>query len=73
MTFVCFYEIHFYPKFGIHEIVQFYEIFSIHLYLYLYTRRSGCYAPILLAPPEGWGPFGPVGALRALLGAFSPQ
>ena len=37
------------------------------------TRRSGCYAPILLAPAEGWGPFGPLGALRALLGAFGPQ
>ena len=33
----------------------------------LQTRRSVCYAPILLAPAEGWGPF------RALLGAFSPQ
>ena len=31
---------------------------------YTYTRRSGRYAPILLAPAEGWG------ALRALLGAF---
>ena len=37
------------------------------------TRRSGRYAPILLAPAEGWGPFGPLGALRALLGAFGPQ
>ena len=25
------------------------------------TRRSGHYAPILLAPAEGWGPFGPWG------------
>ena len=23
------------------------------------TRRSQCYAPILLASAEGWGPFGP--------------
>ena len=37
------------------------------------TRRSGCYVPILLVPAEGWGPFGPLGALRALLGAFGPQ
>ena len=37
------------------------------------TRRSGRYAPIILAPAEGWGPFGPLGALRALLGAFGPQ
>ena len=28
---------------------------------------------ILLAPAEGWGSFGPLGALRALLGAFSPK
>ena len=26
---------------------------------YLITRRSGRYAPILLAPAEGWGPFRP--------------
>ncbi len=28
---------------------------------YCKTRRSGHYAPILLAPVEGWGPFGPLG------------
>ena len=31
------------------------------------TRRSGRYAPILLAPAESWG------ALRALLGDFGPS
>ena len=25
---------------------------------YIETRRSGRYAPIILAPAEGWGPFG---------------
>ena len=40
---------------------------------YIIARRSGRYVPILLAPAEGWGPFGPLGALRALLGAFGPQ
>jgi len=39
----------------------------------LTTRRFEHYAPILLAPVEGWGPFGPLGALRSLLGAFGPQ
>ena len=34
--------------------------------MFYYTRRSGHYAPILLAPEEGWG------ALQALLGAFDP-
>ena len=43
------------------------------MYKYNYTRRSGHYAPILLAPAEGWRPFGPLGALQALLGAFGPQ
>ena len=37
------------------------------------TRSSGRYVPILLAPAEGWGPFGPPRALWALLGAFGPQ
>ena len=37
------------------------------------TRRSRHYVPILLAPAEGWGPFGPLGALWALLGAFGLQ
>ena len=37
------------------------------------TRRSGRYAPILLAPAEGWGPFGPLRALRALLGPSAPS
>ena len=27
--------------------------------LYISTKRSGCYAPILLAPAEGWGPCRP--------------
>ena len=40
---------------------------------YKLTRRSGCCTPILLAPTEGLGPFGPLGALRALLRAFGPQ
>ena len=31
------------------------------------ARRSGRYAPILLAPAEGWG------ALWALIGAFGPS
>merc|ERR1712089_30467 len=29
-------------------------------------------APFLLAPAEGWGPFGPPTALRAAQGAFGP-
>ena len=40
---------------------------------YRNTRRSWHYAPILLAPVEGCWPFGPLGALRALLGAYGPQ
>ena len=36
-------------------------------YKHVRTRRSGRYAPILLALTEGWGPLGPLGALRALL------
>ena len=47
------------------------QIGSLHVFKV--TRRSGRYAPILLAPAEGWGPFGPLGALRALMGAFGPQ
>ena len=38
-----------------------------------FTRRSGHYAPILLAPAEGWGPFGPLGAMWAGLADFGPQ
>ena len=45
-------------------------VLNVHTYVNIYTRRSGYYAPILLAPAEGWGP---LGALRALLGAFGPQ
>ena len=37
------------------------------------TRRSGRYAPILLAPAEGWGALWAPRALRALLGAFGPS
>ena len=40
---------------------------------YMYTRRSGRYSPILLAPAEGWGALGTLEALQALLGAFGPQ
>ena len=43
------------------------------LSIYKRIRRSGRYAPIPLAPAEGWGPFWPLGALQALLGAFGPQ
>ena len=39
------------------------DVFIILIY---YTRRSGRYSPIFLAPSEGWG------ALWALLGAFGP-
>ena len=45
----------------------------IYIYIYVYTRSFGRYAPILLAPAEGWGPFGPPRALQALLGAEGPQ
>ena len=41
--------------------------------LVLQTRRSGRYAPILLAPAEGWGALRAPRALRALLGAFGPS
>ena len=34
-------------------------------FLYLVTRRSERYAPILLAPAEGWGPFRPCWGLSA--------
>ena len=37
------------------------------------TRSSGQSVPLLLAPAEGWGPFRPLGALRALLGALAPS
>ena len=37
------------------------------------TRRSGHYAPILLVPVEGWGPFGPLGALRPPVGLQYPN
>ena len=46
------------------------KLFQVQIYK---TRRSGRYAPILLDPAEGWGPFGSIGALRALLGSFGPQ
>ena len=46
------------------------EINYVIFLLVIYTRRSRRYAPILLAPVEGWGPFGP---LKALLGAFALQ
>ena len=49
------------------------QLSKVNIFLYYYiTRISGHYAPILLVPAEGWGPFGPLGVLRALLGAFSP-
>ena len=37
------------------------------------TRRSGLYAPILLISCGGLRALWPLGALRALLGAFGPQ
>ena len=37
------------------------------------TRRSGRYAPILLAPAEGWGALQAPRARQALLGAFGPS
>ena len=36
------------------------------------TRRSGRYAPILLAPAEDWEALRAPRALRALLGALGP-
>ena len=48
------------------NIYLFFIIFKQVLFQYNTTRRSGRYAPILLAPAEGWGPIG------ALLGAFGP-
>ena len=42
-----------------------------YLYNIYQTRRSGRYAPILLAPSEGWGALQAPRALRSLLGAFS--
>ena len=39
----------------------------------LYTRRSGYYGPILLAPAEGLGALRAPKALRALSGAFGPS
>ena len=38
-----------------------------------YTRRYGRYAPILLAPAEGWGALQAPSALQALSGAFGPS
>ena len=49
------------------------EIYLLTSFLIQFTRSSGRYAPFILAPAEGWGPFGPPRALRALLGAFGPQ
>ena len=43
------------------------------LVFFLKTRRFVSYTPILLAPAEGWGPFGPLGALQALLGPSAPS
>ena len=58
----------------IEEIIVDIKIFLKFAEAFIYrTRRSGRYAPILLAPAEGWGPFGPLGALRALMGAFGHQ
>ena len=48
-------------------------VYLVRTGIYSDNRRSGRYAPILLAPAEGWGPFRPLRALRAMLGAFSPQ
>ena len=45
-----------------------YTLLYSYIWQYSKTRRSGRYAPILLAAAEGWGPFMPLGALRALLG-----
>ena len=44
-------------------------VFNIIL-IYL-TRKSGCYAPILLAPAEGWGSFGPQGLFRPFWGPLA--
>ena len=37
------------------------------------TRSSGRYAPFLLAPAEGWGPFGPLGPCRPYWGPLDPS
>ena len=48
-------------------------IFSEVCFIIFRTRRSGRYAPILLAPAEGCGALQAPRALRALLGAFGPS
>ena len=43
------------------------------IYKFEFTRSSGHYAPFLLAPVEGWGPFGPPRALRPPVGFQCPN
>ena len=50
-----------------HFIFKLFKLVKNHIY----RRKINILRP-LLAPAEGWGPFGPLGALWALPGAFGP-
>ena len=53
--------------------IRLYTLYCNTDWQYIYTRRSGHYAPILLAPAVGWGALQATRALWALLGAFGPS
>ena len=62
-------------KCGIFDVIlnNFYGGIFDAILKYRDTRSSGHYAPFLLAPAEGWGPFGPLGPCGPYWGPLAPS